>query len=176
VRKEERNSLFNKARKYAKIFRRGMLPLSIITITGLIGFVKFPEKLFPQVPVSRTIPTSKQIPSFTPSPSFEQMPAAELIPAPEEVTASTPVPAFELITAFAPAPFFEPIPVIELLSAYEEVPVKILDTTNESELATTWWRLPEDRDQHQPGGGYRKMSRISRGHMSLISSSFSSFC
>jgi hypothetical protein len=78
------------------------------------------------------------------------MPAVELILASEEVTASTPVPAskqipaFELIPALAPTPFFEPIPVIEVLSASDEVPVEVLDTTNETEPAPTWWSLPED--------------------------------
>jgi hypothetical protein len=163
VKKRKRNNLFdNKARKNAKMCTRGMLLLSIITATGLLDFVKFPEKLFPQVPVSRRLPKSGQIqdftpsPSFeyipasTPSPSFEPMPAVELIPASEEVTASTAVPAsnqipaFELITVFAPASFFTPIPVVELLSASEEVPVEVLDTTNEGEPAPSWWRLPED--------------------------------
>jgi hypothetical protein len=75
VKKQERNKLFNnKARKYAKMCTRGMLILSIITATGLLGFVKFPEKSFPQVPVSRPIPTFEQIPAFTPSSSFEQIP------------------------------------------------------------------------------------------------------
>jgi hypothetical protein len=142
VSKQERNNLFNnKARKYAKMCSRGKLLLSIITVIGLIGFVKVPEKLSPQVPVSRPISTSKQIPAstpnppfeqiptFTPSPSSEQMPAVEVIPASEEVTASTQFPAFELITVSASAPFFELIPVV---------------TTNETEPAPTLWRLPED--------------------------------
>jgi hypothetical protein len=69
-----------------------MLLLSIITITGLLSFMKFPEKLFPQVPVSRTIPTSEQIPAFTPSPSFEQMPALTPSPFFEQMLVAEPIP------------------------------------------------------------------------------------
>jgi hypothetical protein len=72
------------------------------------------------------------------------MPAVELIPGSEEVTASKQIPAFEIITVFAPAPFFAPIPFVELLSASEEIPVEVLDITNETEPAPTWWSLPED--------------------------------
>jgi hypothetical protein len=167
VKKQERNNFFNnKDRKYAKMCTRGMLLLSINTTTGLLVFVKFPEKLFPQVPLSRPIPTSEQIQAFTPrpffeqiraftpSPSFEQMPAVELIPISKEVTASTPVPAskqipaFELITVFTPATFFTPIQSSNYSQPLKKFQLKF--STQQTK-----------RNQNQPGGVYRKMSRIS---------------
>ena len=122
---------------------KGMLILSIIT-TGFLAFVNYPEKLFPQVPVSSPIPTPEQIPAFTSSPSFERMPAVELIPASEEVPPSTPVPAFELTPVLIPAPLFEPITVVEPPLASEEVPIEVLATSNETEPAPTWWGLLEE--------------------------------
>jgi hypothetical protein len=113
VKKGEKNNLFNnKARKYAKMCTRGMLLLSIITATGLLDFVKFPEKLFPKVPVSRPIPTSEQIPAFTQSPSFEYIPVFTPSPFFEHIPAFTVSPSFEQIPAFTPSPAFEQMPAV----------------------------------------------------------------
>jgi hypothetical protein len=114
-----------------------MLLSSIITATGLLDFVKFPEKLFPRVPVSRPIPTSEQIPAFTPSPFFEQIPPFTQSPSFEPIRAFTPSPFFEEIPAFTPSPFFEEIPAFTPRPSFEQMPAVELILASEEVTAAT---------------------------------------